>query len=437
MKLIFATGLTLLFAYHLASYFIHAIYGIAPAEARHRLNHWLLSLVNQEPASQNAPVFFCEAEWRELASILERYFNALHLHQFVDCQDGTIGVIYDVGGIRTKYQDTFSSLKQCICYDTNKWILEKIGYEVPIHIQTLTDDCLHLKFAYSTKGIHTLESIHTAQKNLMNQQKKYIQPSGSYRFIENTTTSLILGIYYEDWYTQKRAISICIDLKTHCHILLTGQTGSGKSYQLLFILGQFLYKPRRYEIWFCDFKNSADFKLLENSDVHYACADAVVQLILEFYDLFLSAKDGKLYPARNQVLVIDEYAGLLSYLYSIDKKQAEQVKQAICNLLMLGRDVNGISFSLVLTAQRPDANLLFSHGARDNFHVQIALGNLSSEAKGMITDSPADLPKTIYKQGEGIVSIEGQGISELIVPKITNLSTACKASPALSSSLSP
>ena len=212
MKLIFGTGLTLLFTYHLVAHFIHAICEVSPEEARHRLNHWLLSLLNQETPSQNASVFLCEGEWRELGTLLEKYFNTLHLQQFSASNDGTISVIYDASGIRDKYQVSPDTIKLCITHDTHRWFLEKLGYEVPLHIQTLTEDCLHFKFAFNSKGVRTLNSIREIQKQLLNQPKKYLHPKGAYHFVENTNSSLVLGIHRDNWYEQKCILSLANDL---------------------------------------------------------------------------------------------------------------------------------------------------------------------------------------------------------------------------------
>ena len=431
MKLILVIVFSLLFAYCIAAHFFH-IKEIPISDARHILNQKLCALYEKTCPSPTVNIFFCAQEWQELGVLLSKYFNTtLHLQNFGDNQDGTISVTYNAGGILPKYQDFHKTLIQCIACDTQNFFVEKIGCKVPIHVQTLTDNFLHLRFAYNTKGKQAFDAINTACEQLEVSRQTPTHHRVLFHPRENTSTNIVIGWLLEEWYTNHILFQIGTDLKKHCHILITGRTGSGKSYMLRLILCQLMYKPKKYEIWLADFKGSNDFKFLHEHEVHYASGniDEVIALIEDFYELFLSAKNGELFPARNQVLVLDEYPGLQTYLASTDKKTGEHIKQIICELLMLGRDVNGISFNVILTAQRPDANLLFPHGSRDSFHIHVALGNLSAEAKGMITDSPSSLPDRIYQRGVGIVSIDGQGISEIFIPEIVGLDAAIQAAP--------
>ena len=64
-------------------------------------------------------------------------------------------------------------------------------------------------------------------------------------------------------------IPIQLDLSDHCNLLLTGCSGSGKSYALLYLLGSVLKSNEDIEIFFCDFKNSYDFSFLEDYPHYY------------------------------------------------------------------------------------------------------------------------------------------------------------------------
>ena len=429
MKSVLIIGLTLLSAYEITVYFFHKICEIPSSEARHRLNQKIVSLWETEPIQPNADIFFCEAEWRELMHLLENYFFSIHLNGYHDNADGTISVLYDVSGILPKYRDCPDILKQSITYDTSNWIMGKVGYEVPIHVKTLSDNGLHLMLAYNQKGLQKFQAILAAQKSLLTAAQNNQKPQAIFSFDRcKENYFLVLGVYYDDWYARKKKVPIVIDLRTHCHILITGASGSGKSYALSFYVQQLQAKQAKYELWFADFKGSPDFQFLsQNQDIHYATGMNVYDTILAYYDLFLKTKDYEISPSRNQTLIIDEYPAFMTYLLSLDKKKADQIKSIIANLLMLGRDINHTQFSLILTAQRPDVSLLFQNGVRDNFMVWISLGNLSSEAKSMICDLPSTLPQTIYKQGEGLVKIDGKGILEIVIPQISNLTDGCQA----------
>lgn len=213
-------------------------------------------------------------------------------------------------------------------------------------------------------------------------------------------------------------IPIQLDLETHCNLLLTGCSGSGKSYALLYLLGNVLKSYREIEVWFCDFKNSFDFAFLEGYQHYYAgndCYDG----IMAYYEAFSDARQKRNFE-RKHLLICDEYPALINYLQGKDKanktKYASDILSAISELLCLGR---GIQFYTWIVTQRAD-NTLFANGARDNFMVIIGLGRLSKEQRGMLF-SGEDVPDTIYKRGEGILLADGKPLIEVKFPIISNV----------------
>ena len=213
-------------------------------------------------------------------------------------------------------------------------------------------------------------------------------------------------------------IPIQLDLSDHCNLLLTGCSGSGKSYALLYLLGSVLKSNEDIEIFFCDFKNSYDFSFLEDYP-HYYSGDNCYEGITEYYRVFCSARQQREFTKKH-LLICDEYPALVNYLQGQDKlnktKYASEVLSAISELLCLGR---GIQFYTWIVTQRAD-NSLFANGARDNFMVVIGLGRLSKEQKGMLF-SGEELPERIYKKGEGILLADGYPLREVKFPFIRNI----------------
>ena len=213
-------------------------------------------------------------------------------------------------------------------------------------------------------------------------------------------------------------IPIQLDLSDHCNLLLTGCSGSGKSYALLYLLGSVLKSNEDIEIFFCDFKNSYDFSFLEDYP-HYYSGDNCYEGIIEYYKSFCSARQQREFTKKH-LLICDEYPSLVNYLQGKDKanktKYASDVLSAISELLCLGR---GIQFYTWIVTQRAD-NSLFANGARDNFMVVIGLGRLSKEQKGMLF-SGEELPERIYKKGEGILLADGYPLREVKFPFIRNI----------------
>lgn len=224
-----------------------------------------------------------------------------------------------------------------------------------------------------------------------------------------------MGIYSDT------GLKIPIDLKLseHCNLLLTGCSGSGKSYALLFLIGSVLKSNKEIEVYFCDFKNSLDFAFLEGYE-HYFGGDDCYNGIMQYYRKFCESREKRDF-SRKHLLICDEYPALVNYLQGQDKlnktKYGNEVLSAISELLCLGR---GINFYTWIVTQRAD-NTLFSNGSRDNFMVIIGLGRLSKEQKGMVF-AGEEVPDTIYQKGEGVLLADGHPLLEVKFPKIKDVS---------------
>ena len=226
------------------------------------------------------------------------------------------------------------------------------------------------------------------------------------------------GYLLRRWQEEGLAISIRIDLSTHPHMLLTGSSGSGKSYALIYLLGM-LAKDGTTKIRFCDFKNSEDFKFLSAYGRYYY-GDCVYDGIMSYYSDFVNARQNGIMNGYH-LLIVDEYPAFISYLCTRDKlektKRAAEVQSAIAEILMLGR---GLGFGLWITTQRADS-YLFEHGSRDNFMVICGLGRLSKEQRQMLfsaEDTPTD---TIYQKGEGLLLADGKELVEVKFPLIADI----------------
>jgi len=216
----------------------------------------------------------------------------------------------------------------------------------------------------------------------------------------------------------KTPLDLHISEETHCHALITGSSGSGKSYALLYLIGTLLKSCPQIDIYFCDFKNSEDFAFLEGY-LHYYSGDNCYKGVLAYYSSFCEARQNRK-TARRHILVFDEYPAFINYLTSKDKnektKKAMDVLNAVAEILMLGR---GIQYGVWIVTQRADASL-FANGARDNFMIVLGLGRMSKEQKGMIF-AGEELPDKIFGLGEGMLLADGYAIKEIKIPKINNM----------------
>lgn len=210
------------------------------------------------------------------------------------------------------------------------------------------------------------------------------------------------------------------EVDSHCHSLITGSSGSGKSVALLFLLGKRLQADPDTCVYVCDFKNSSDFRFLAKSNYPYCFAgDDCFRGVKNFYERFNAARQSG-ETGRRFLLVFDEYPAFISRLQMQDKqektKKAGEVLNMISEILMLGR---GIGFGVWIVTQRADASL-FSGGSRDNFMVLLALGRLSREQKGMLF-SGEELPDRVYQPGEGVILLDGREVEEVKIPWITDV----------------
>ena len=216
----------------------------------------------------------------------------------------------------------------------------------------------------------------------------------------------------------KSPVPLNLNVKSHCHALITGASGSGKSYALLNLLGNLLKDNPQITIYFCDFKNSEDFIFLEGYK-HFYKGNQCYEGIMDYYNSFCNARiKGK--NADRHLLIFDEYPAFINYLTTKDKqdktKKAGDILGAISEILMLGR---GIQYGGWIVTQRADSTL-FANGARDNFMIILGLGRMSREQKGMIF-SGEEIPDKVYHQGEGILLADGYPLQEVAFPRIRNL----------------
>lgn len=225
-----------------------------------------------------------------------------------------------------------------------------------------------------------------------------------------------LGFDLEIWRNEKIKVPYRLNFNDYTQVLLTGGTGTGKSYALLYLLGSIVANNPNIQLYLCDFKNSQDFKFLEGYQYFYS-GDSVYAGIMSYYEAFTKARQSGESNNRH-LLIVDEYPALINYLQSKDKidktKKANEVMSAIAEILMLGR---GIKFGCLITTQRADSSL-FANGARDNFQVICALGRLSKEQKQMLFSGEEIETNYIFGKGEGILLADGKPLKYVKFPMI-------------------
>lgn len=202
------------------------------------------------------------------------------------------------------------------------------------------------------------------------------------------------------------------DTEKEPHIIVVGNTGSGKTYLSKLILGKISKCIPESHIYVCDYKGDKDFEFLANATRFFRYANCQEGL-QRFYDDFLLRQSGADISRTPKFLFFDEFA---SYINSLDKKAVEEEKKKLSSLLMLGRSFD---VHIIVSQQRADAQYFAT--ARDNFNLCIALGNISSESKEMLFNSYKKQMKSNRRQGTGYMLVNGTDFKAVQVPRITDV----------------
>ncbi len=218
-------------------------------------------------------------------------------------------------------------------------------------------------------------------------------------------------------YDAQYRIPIFANFSNTGHLCCIGGTGSGKSMAILYFLYNLFKSGEKVDLWIGDFKRSGDYKGLSENFSEF---DKVTNLIEDFYKVFeATPEDSKI----TRLLVIDEYAGYITWLTQTDKKKCEDIKGRIGSILMLGRSRHTFIWCI---QQRISASLFPSGmGAIDNYQICVGVGHLSVEGRKSIfagehLEDEAFEKKYVPGQGQGLILIDGQPLKPFVVPRISS-----------------
>jgi hypothetical protein len=200
------------------------------------------------------------------------------------------------------------------------------------------------------------------------------------------------------------------------NLLVVGKTGSGKSYALLVILCAIakFKKDAGVSITICDYKKSS-FAQFEDTPNFYGYHD-VPDGIRNFYAEFqarLEAND----PERNKmirVLLIDEYGAMIA---AQEKKEAEELKTMVANLMFMSRSLGLI---VCIGVQRADSEH-FKIGSRDQFKAIMGLSVISKEQKAMLFNDHKEQMTANNGLGEGYLLTDSGGLQRIKVASVRDM----------------
>lgn len=213
-----------------------------------------------------------------------------------------------------------------------------------------------------------------------------------------------------------------VNVNDYPHFLISGASGSGKSYFANELVIQAILKG--WEVVICDLKRSYGL-YKAYTDYVYEVEDILEKLIS--VESEMSERMERLQPEldRNprvlavdigykpKLVVIEEYISLQS---SLDKKKKEELERVVKNLSVLARQAN---IHLMIVMQSAGTENINST-TRSNL-TKVLLGNAQSNILTATFGNGVDIPNahTKMNKGEGLIQLDR--ITMLRVPKIDDI----------------
>ncbi len=197
------------------------------------------------------------------------------------------------------------------------------------------------------------------------------------------------------------------------HLLIAGQTGSGKSYVLYGFIIQMRLKPVLYYLYFADPKASG-IALIGGRVSPETTADdfdGIVALLETFYSkmqerqremkgLLAEKIDGDYrdFGLSPYILIFDEFADFSLLLQSKDKKIRDRVNSLISAIVLKGRQSG---FFLWIVMQQAGSNNIPTF-IRDNLPCKVVLGNAEDQTYVTAFGAGVDIPLRKMEAGDGV-----------------------------------
>lgn len=198
------------------------------------------------------------------------------------------------------------------------------------------------------------------------------------------------------------------------HGLVTGGTGSGKTYFLLYLLKSVNFIGASIKL--IDPKRSDLATLSEKlGEKNVACeTNKILQLLRESveemnnrYDRMRSDSNNQFghdfsdYHIKPMFILFDE---VMSFMGSSDNKVSKEAMSYLVEIIAKGRQAGVF---MILTSQRADTEFI-KGSIRDQLGLRVALGKVSAEGYSMVFGNEyRDLKLTNYQKGDGFIHIDG------------------------------
>lgn len=209
-----------------------------------------------------------------------------------------------------------------------------------------------------------------------------------------------------NWRSDLIVIDRLTSINAFAHLLLTGQTGAGKTYALLYLL--LFYKLKNSDISVCDPKISDLADLAKK----IGCRSGTTkeEIIEEVRQTFLELERRKKQRQQEgwaissvatenglnlKILMIDEFSSLQ---LKLDKKELSELLNYLYQIILEGR---ALGVFVILGLQQANATVLPT-ALREQFSSIFVLGNSGEQTKNVAFQEKAQkIPEFPLKTGEG------------------------------------
>lgn len=225
---------------------------------------------------------------------------------------------------------------------------------------------------------------------------------------------------------------LVVDLANTPHMLIGGSTGSGKTYLVKSIIAQGLAKG--YQVYLLDLKGGVDFPRSWKDRCFYSDGREDTLSVLSYLVHVLNSRKNTLVERADPCSSLDEYnrrypndalprimvacdeVGELTDTTSLDKPNKELVTAIVGHLSTLARLGRAFGIHLVLSTQRPDANVLPGQ-IKNNLDVRIC-GRSDLVLSQIILDNgdatalPKDIPGRFLCNLDGGTIFQGYSMEK-------------------------
>lgn len=191
------------------------------------------------------------------------------------------------------------------------------------------------------------------------------------------------------------------EYKKYPHLLLAGNSGTGKSRVLYGMIHKLLAETSENNLYICDGKNDELFELCSDYlRLSHVESDAFLigETVRKIEKVMDDRYENRERNAEPIFLIVDEFAALR---IALPKKEFTEINDSLKRIILMGRASN---IHILMALQRPETSVL-DGTIRDNYSIRIGLGNLKDENYKMVFGVTKDDSVLHREIGQGYISI--------------------------------